>query len=63
MRTSDKKVYIKRSGYKRLCERRTENNEGDEQLSTKILGGKTPLMAEEELATQGVITFSKCVTF
>ena len=29
----------------------------------KILGGKTPLMAEEELAKQGVITFSKCVTF
>ena len=29
----------------------------------KILGGKTPLMAEEELAKQGVFTFSKCVTF
>ena len=29
----------------------------------KILGGKTPLTAEEELAQQGVITFSKCVTF
>ncbi len=29
----------------------------------KISGGKTPLMAEDELAKQGVITFSKCVTF
>ena len=29
----------------------------------KISGGKTPLTAEEELAQQGVITFSKCVTF
>ncbi len=29
----------------------------------KILGGQTSLMAEEELAKQGVITFYKCVIF
>lgn len=42
---------------KRLCEGRAENNEVDEQLSAENIGRRKPLMMEEKLAKQGVITF------